>query len=137
MSVLPLSQRPSWRALHDHHGQIKGIHLRDLFSQDPRRGERLCAEADDIYLDFSKNRVTDETIGLLLQLADESGLHARINAMFSGEKINVSEGRAVLHVALRAPNGTVIMHDGRNVVADVHAVLDRMADFATRVRNGS
>jgi glucose-6-phosphate isomerase len=137
MSVLPLSQRPSWRALHDHHGQIKGIHLRDLFSQDPRRGERLCAEADGIYLDFSKNRVTDETIGLLLQLADESGLHARINAMFSGEKINVSEGRAVLHVALRAPNGTVIMHDGRNVVADVHAVLDRMADFATRVRNGS
>jgi glucose-6-phosphate isomerase len=136
MKILPLRQRPAWQALQQHHACIKDAHLRDLFAADAQRGERLIAEADGIYLDYSKNRVTDETLGLLLRLAEESGLRAHIDAMFGGEKINVSEGRAVLHVALRAPSGTVIMHDGRNVVPDVQAVLLRMSDFATRVREG-
>ena len=137
MTVLPLRQRPAWTSLQRHYDQIKTVHLRDLFSQDPRRGERLAAEAAGIFLDFSKNRITEETIGLLLQLAEQSGLRAHIDAMFGGETINVTEHRAVLHVALRAPRGAVILQDGRNVVAEVHEVLDRMADFATRVRNGS
>ncbi|HUN39697.1 MAG TPA: glucose-6-phosphate isomerase [Acetobacteraceae bacterium] len=137
MTLLSLRQRPAWTSIQRHYDQIKSLHLRDLFSQDPRRGERLTAEAAGIYLDFSKNRCTEETMGLLLQLAEESGLRAHIDAMFGGETINVTEHRAVLHVALRAPRDAVIMQDGRNVVTDVHAVLDRMADFATRVRDGS
>ena len=137
MTIPALRQRPAWQALQQHHATIKDVHLRDLFVTDPQRGERLTAEADGLYLDYSKNRVTDETMDLLLQLADQSGLRAHIDAMFGGEKINVSEGRAVLHVALRAPNGAVIRHEGRNVVPEVHAVLRRMRDFAARVREGS
>jgi glucose-6-phosphate isomerase len=137
MTVPPLRQRPAWTSLQRHYDEIKAVHLRDLFSQDPRRGERLTADAAGIFLDFSKNRVTEETIGLLLQLAEQSGLRAHIDAMFGGETINVTEHRAVLHVALRAPRDAVILQDGHNVVAEVHEVLDRMADFATRVRNGS
>jgi len=137
MKILPLRQRPAWQALRDHHARIKDAHLRELFATDPERGTRLSVEAEGIYLDYSKNRVTAETIDLLLQLAEQSGLRGHIDAMFSGEKINISEGRAVLHVALRAPSGTVMMHDGRDVVPDVHAVLSRMRDFATRVREGA
>jgi glucose-6-phosphate isomerase len=113
------------------------VHLRKLFADDPSRGERMTAEAAGVYLDYSKNRVTDETLTLLLRLADERGLRSRIDAMFRGEKINVTEDRAVLHVALRAPKGASIILDGRNVVPDVHAVLDKMADFAERVRSGA
>ncbi|HUB15080.1 MAG TPA: glucose-6-phosphate isomerase [Acetobacteraceae bacterium] len=137
MTVLPLRQRPVWQALQQHHARIKDAHLRDMFAADPQRGERLLAEDVGIYLDYSKNRVTGETMDLLLRLAEESGLRAHIDAMFGGEKINVSEGRAVLHVALRAPSGSTIMHDGQNVVSDVHAVLQRMRDFASRVREGA
>jgi glucose-6-phosphate isomerase len=136
MTVAPLRKRSAWMALQDHHQKIEGIHLRQLFAEDAKRGERLAAEAVGIYLDYSKNRVTDETLKLLLQLAEQSGLRERIDAMFSGERINVSEGRAVLHVALRAPRTASILVDGRNVVPEVHAVLDRMADFANRVRGG-
>ena len=136
MKILPLRQRPAWQALERHHTRIKGDQMRDLFAADPQRGERLCVEAEGVYLDFSKNRITDETVGLLVRLAEESGLRAHIDAMFRGDKINVSEGRAVLHVALRVPQGTTIMHEGRNVVPDVHAVLTHMQDFAARVREG-
>jgi glucose-6-phosphate isomerase len=136
MTVAPLRKRSAWMALQDHYRKIEGIHLRQLFAEDAKRGERLAAEAVGIYLDYSKNRVTDETLKLLLQLAEQSGLRERIDAMFSGERINVSEGRAVLHVALRAPRTASILVDGRNVVPEVHAVLDRMADFANRVRGG-
>jgi glucose-6-phosphate isomerase len=136
MTVAPLRKRSAWMALQDHHRKIEGIHLRQLFAEDAKRGERLAAEAVGIYLDYSKNRITDETLKLLLQLAEQSGLRERIEAMFSGERINVSEGRAVLHVALRAPRTASILVDGRNVVPEVHAVLDRMADFANRVRGG-
>ncbi len=136
MSVLPLRKRPAWASLESHYHKVKGLHLRQLFAEDPKRGERLAVEGAGIYLDYSKNRVTDETLALLLQLARESGLRERIDAMFRGEKINVSERRAVLHVALRAPRGASILHDGQNVVPEVHAVLDKMADFARRVRSG-
>ena len=136
MTVAPLRKRSAWKALQDHHQKIEGIHLHQLFAEDAKRGERLAAEAVGIYLDYSKNRITDETLKLLLQLAEQSGLRERIDAMFSGEKINVSEGRAVLHVALRAPRNASISVDGRNVVPDVHAVLDKMAAFANRVRGG-
>jgi glucose-6-phosphate isomerase len=132
----PLTQLPAWQALKAHFEQVKALHLRDLFAQDPGRGERLTLDAEGIYLDYSKNRVTDETLRLLLQLAEESGLRARIDAMFSGAKINVTEDRAVLHVALRAPKGTQIFVDGEDVVPGVHEVLDRMAAFADRVRSG-
>jgi glucose-6-phosphate isomerase len=132
-----LPQRPAWKALAAHYQQIEGLHLRGLFANAPNRGERLAVEAVGIYLDYSKNRVTDETLDLLLQLAEEAGLRARIDAMFSGEKINTSEKRAVLHVALRTPKGQSILVDGENVVPGVHAVLDRMADFSDRVRSGS
>jgi glucose-6-phosphate isomerase len=115
---------------------MKGLHLRQLFAEDPRRGERLAVEAAGVYLDYSKNRITDETLSLLARLAREAGLQACIEAMFRGDRINVSENRSVLHVALRAPRGASITQNGRNVVPDVHAVLDRMADFATRVRRG-
>src|SRR5262245_13260051 len=137
MSIPALRERPAWGALEKHYHKIKGVHLRQLFADDRERGQRLAAEAAGLYLDYSKNRITNETLRLLLQLADESGLRERIDAMFRGDKINVSEDRAVLHVALRAPRGSSIMHDGQNVVPEVHAVLDRMADFAHRVRNGA
>ena len=132
----PLTARPSWKALQTHHEKVKGLHLRTLFAQDPTRGERLTAEAVGLYLDYSKNRVTDETLVLLGRLAEESDLRGRIDAMFRGDKINLTEDRAVLHVALRAPRGASILVDGRNVVPDVHAVLDAMSAFANRVRDG-
>jgi glucose-6-phosphate isomerase len=135
-SIKPLIQRQAWKALAAHHKKIKGLHLRKLFTTDPKRGERMTAEAAGLFLDYSKNRITNETFKLLLKLAEESGLRAKINAMFSGEKINITENRAVLHVALRAPKGVSILVDGKNVVPDVHAVLDKMSAFSNRVRNG-
>ena len=135
--IAPLTARPAWRSLQAHHEKVRDIHLRSLFDLDPKRGERLTAEAVGLYLDYSKNRITDETLDLLMQLAEESGLRARIDAMFGGEKINVTENRAVLHVALRAPRGTTALVDGENVVPEVHAVLDKMSDFANRVRSGA
>ncbi|MFZ0236785.1 MAG: glucose-6-phosphate isomerase [Xanthobacteraceae bacterium] len=137
MRVPPLRNRPAWKLLEKHHQKFKSVHLRDLFSDDRGRGEKMAIEAAGLYLDYSKNRITDETLRLLLQLARESGLRDRVDAMFRGDKINVSENRAVLHVALRAPRGASIMHDGRNVVPDVHAVLDRMTEFADRLRSGA
>ena len=131
-----LTQRPAWKALEAHYQTIKDTHLRELFAQDPRRGERLTLGDAGIYLDYSKNRVTDETIRLLLGLAEECGLRERADAMFRGDKINVTERRAVLHTALRAPRDAVIDVDGQNVVPEVHAVLDRMAAFSDRVRSG-
>jgi glucose-6-phosphate isomerase len=131
-----LHTRPAWVALSEHHVRIRETHLRDLFATDPERGERLTLEAEGIYLDYSKNRVTDETIGLLVRLAEESGLRERIGAMFAGEKINVTEDRAVLHVALRAPKGERIAVDGIDVVPAVHEVLGRMGEFADTVRRG-
>jgi glucose-6-phosphate isomerase len=129
--------RPSaWKALAAHYKTISKLHLRQLFANDPKRGQRMAIEAVGLYLDYSKNRVTDETLDLLLQLAEQSGLRDRIDAMFSGEKINITEKRAVLHVALRAPKNESIIVDGKNVVPEVHAVLDRMADFSQRVRSG-
>ncbi|HEY6270484.1 MAG TPA: glucose-6-phosphate isomerase [Terriglobales bacterium] len=132
----PLTKRKAWKALQVHYKQLRELHLRDLFADDPQRGERMTAEVLGLFLDYSKNRITDETLGLLIQLAEESGLRGRIDAMFRGEKINITEERAVLHVALRAPKGTSIVVDGEDVVPQVHAVLDRMADFSHRVRNG-
>jgi glucose-6-phosphate isomerase len=132
----PLTKRPAWKALGAHYKKIKPLHLSKLFAADPERGERLTIEAVGLFLDYSKNRVTDQTIKLLLQLAKESGVRERIDAMFSGEKINITEKRAVLHVALRAPRGATIMVDGKNVVPEVHAVLDKMAGFVNRVRSG-
>ena len=136
MSIAPLRKLPAWAALEDHHRTVKDLHMRQLFASDRTRGERLTAEAAGIYLDYAKNRITDETLPLLLMLAEQSGLRERIDAMFSGEKINVSEQRAVLHVALRAPSGAKIMVDGEDVVPDVHRVLDKMTGFAQRVRDG-
>jgi glucose-6-phosphate isomerase len=133
----PLTERPAWKALAAHHAAIRDVHLRRLFAEDARRGERFVAEACGLYLDYSKHRMNDETIRLLLRLAEESGLRARIDAMFRGEKINVTEERAVLHVALRAPRDGRIVVDGQDVVPEVHAVLDRMTDFANRVRGGA
>src|SRR5499426_1415415 len=135
--VAPLTERKAWKALQAHHKNVRDLHLRKLFADDPKRGERMTAEAVGLYLDYSKNRVTDETLKLLLQLAEESGLRERIDAMFRGEKINITENRAVLHVALRAPKGASIVVDGENVVPAVHAVLDKMADFSNRVRSGA
>jgi glucose-6-phosphate isomerase len=137
MSVPPLRVRPAWASLEKHYQKIKGVHLKQLFVEDHERGDRLTVEAVGIYLDYSKNRITDETLTLLLQLAQESGLREHIDAMFRGDKINVSENRAVLHVALRAPRAASIFHDGRNVVREVHAVLDKMAAFADRLRSGN
>jgi glucose-6-phosphate isomerase len=134
--TLPLIQRPAWAALQAHHKRVAPLHLRTLFADDPKRGERMTLEAAGIYLDYSKNRITDETLPLLVQLAEESGLRQRIDAMFGGQHINVSENRAVLHTALRAPKGTSVLVDGENVVPQVHAVLDKMADFANRLRSG-
>src|SRR5437868_1246964 len=135
--IAPLTERPAWKALEAHYENVRELHLRKLFADDPRRGERMTAEAVGLQLDYSKNRITDETLGLLLQLAEESGLRGRIDAMFRGERINVTERRAVLHVALRAPKGASIVLDGENVVDQVHAVLDQMTGFATRVRSGA
>jgi glucose-6-phosphate isomerase len=132
----PLRERPAWKALERHHQEVRDLHLRDLFAQDATRGERLTVEAEGLYLDYSKNRVTDETLRLLVQLAEESGVAARRDAMFRGEKINITEDRSVLHVALRMPRERSLIVDGRDVVKDVHEVLDRMADFAERVRSG-
>jgi glucose-6-phosphate isomerase len=137
MNILPPRKRPAWSALEAHHREMKGLHLRQLFADDPGRGKRLTRETAGVFLDYSKNRVTDETLRLLLQLAQESGLRERIDAMFGGDKINVSENRAVLHVALRAPRAASIVVDGQNVVPEVHAVLDKMADFANRLREGN
>ena len=134
--LTPLPRRQAWKALQTHYKTVRQLHLRALFADDPRRGSRMTAEAAGLFLDYSKNRVTDETIHLLVQLAEESGLRDGIEAMFSGEKINVTEDRAVLHVALRAPRGATIMVDGENVVSKVHAVLDQMTEFSNRVRNG-
>lgn len=135
--IAPLSERQAWKALAAHYQKVRSLHLRKLFADDPKRGERMTAEAVGIYLDYSKNRITDETLHLLLQLAEDSGLRARIDAMFRGEKINITENRAVLHVALRAPRGASIVVDGENVVPQVHAVLDKMADFSNRLRSGA
>jgi glucose-6-phosphate isomerase len=135
-TIAPLTQRPAWKALEAHYQKIRELHLRGLFAEDPQRGVRLTAEAVGIYLDYSKNRITNETVRLLLQLAEESGLRSCIDAMFRGEKINVTEKRAVLHVALRAPKGQSIFVDGEDVVSQVHAVLDKMADFSNRVHSG-
>ncbi len=132
----PLTKRKAWKALQAHYEKIRGVHLRSLFADDPNRGERMTAEAAGLFLDYSKNRVTDETLKLLIELAVESGLRARIDAMFRGEKINTTEKRAVLHVALRAPRKSSILVDGENVVPQVHAVLDKMAQFSNRVRSG-
>jgi glucose-6-phosphate isomerase len=133
--IKPLTRRKAWKALEAHYKKVRQLHLRELFADDPERGERLTAEAVGIYLDYSKNRITDETLTLLIGLAEQSGLRERIDAMFHGEKINTTEDRAVLHVALRAPRGTSIIVDGQNVVPQVHAVLDRMTDFSNRIRS--
>jgi len=131
-----LTQHPAWKALADHYQQVRDLHLRQLFANDPGRGERFTLDAVGIYLDYSKNRVTDETLRLLLQLAESAGLRGRIDAMFRGDKINITEQRAVLHVALRAPRDQSIVVDGENVVPQVHTVLDKMANFSDRVRSG-
>jgi glucose-6-phosphate isomerase len=132
----PLRERPAWAALERHYEAIRDVHLREMFAEDPARGERLTAEGGGLYLDYSKNRITDETLGLLLALAEQSGLSERIEAMFEGKRINVSENRSVLHVALRMPRSDSLVVEGVDVVAQVHAVLDRMAAFAERVRSG-
>src|SRR3954453_16995189 len=131
-----LRERPAYRALEAHFGEVRARHLRELFAEDPERGTRLTAEAEGLFLDYSKNRVTDETLRLLVELAEQSGLRERIDAMFAGEHINITEDRAVLHVALRAPRGATIIADGTNVVPEVHAVLARMAAFAESIRSG-
>jgi glucose-6-phosphate isomerase len=132
----PLTQRKAWKSLQAHYKKIRAVHLRDLFAEDPQRGERMTAEAANVFLDYSKNRITNRTVKLLIKLAEESGLRSRIDAMFRGDKINVTEKRAVLHVALRAPLGSSIEVDGENVVPQVHAVLHRMAEFSSRLRSG-
>jgi len=136
-AILPLGSRPAWKSLHEHFGTVRDLHLRKLFADDPGRAERYTVEAAGLFCDYSKNRITDETLRLLLQLAEESGLRERIDAMFRGEKINVTENRAVLHVALRAPRGEKIVVDGEDVVPQVHAVLDKMSAFCDRVRSGA
>ena len=135
-AIQPLLKRKAWKALKLHHKEVQSKHLRDLFEKDPKRGEKYTLEALGIYLDYSKNRITEKTLKLLIDLAKESGLQARIDAMFRGDKINITENRAVLHVALRAPKGETIVVDGKNVVPDVHAVLDKMSAFCNRVRSG-
>ena len=135
-TIPALTKLAAWQALEAHYLKARELHLRKLFADDPTRGERMTAEAVGIYFDYSKHRITDETLRLLLQLAEESGLRTRMDAMFQGEKINGTEKRAVLHVALRAPKGQAIIVDGKDVVPQVHAVLDKMADFSFRVRSG-
>ena len=133
----PLNKRPIWKTLKAHYLEVRKMHLRELFADDPKRGKHMCGEAVGIYLDYSKNRITDQTLKLLVQLAEETGLYTRIEDMFNGEKINVTEGRSVLHMALRAPKGASFIVDGKNVVPEVHAVLDKMADFSNKIRSGS
>jgi glucose-6-phosphate isomerase len=135
-AIQSLTGRPTWKALEAHFQKVRDLHLRQLFADDRERGERFVVEGAGLYLDYSKNRITSETISLLLQLADECGLRAKIDAMFRGDKINITENRAVLHIALRAPEGATITVDGANVVPEVHAVLDKMANFSERVRSG-
>jgi len=137
MTIKPLKQRSAWKSLSAHSKKIKSTDLRKLFADDPKRGERLTAQGAGLFLDYSKNRITDETLGLLVKLAEESGLRDRIHAMFNGEKINITENRAVLHTALRAPKNAVIKVDGRNVVPEVHEVLEKLAAFSKRVRSGA
>ncbi|HEV2391957.1 MAG TPA: glucose-6-phosphate isomerase [Verrucomicrobiae bacterium] len=132
----PLTQRPAWKALAAHHKSLRKLHLRELFAKDPKRGQRMTLDAAGLFLDYSKNRVTDQTLKLLVQLAKQSGLKERTEAMFHGEKINVTEKRAVLHVALRAPKNAIILVDGKNVVPEVHEVLDKMTAFSERIRSG-
>jgi glucose-6-phosphate isomerase len=134
--IEPLTRRRAWKSLQRHYRKVRGLHLRNLFADDPKRAEQMTVEAAGLVLDYSKNRITEETIQLLVELAEESGLRSRIDAMFQGEKINATEKRAVLHVALRAPKGTSIVVDGENVVPQVHIVLDKMAVFSNRVRSG-
>src|SRR5262249_4651518 len=138
MAITPvrITSTPEWQALLDHHRKMADIHIRDLFADDPARGDRLTLDAADLFLDYSKNRLTDETIPLLVAVAERAGLRARIDAMWAGEHINVTEDRAVLHVALRAPATETITTDGHNVVPDVHEVLGRMARFANQIRDG-
>jgi glucose-6-phosphate isomerase len=136
-TIKPLTRRPAWKELGAHYKKIKDAHLRKLFADDPERGTRMTVEAAGLFLDYSKNRITDKTLKLLLQLAKESDLAGKTAAMFRGEKINITENRAVLHTALRAPKGATVVVDGKNVVPDVHAVLDKMAEFSDRVRNGN
>src|SRR5215510_2373248 len=135
-TTTPVTERRAWKELVAHHEKIRELHLHKLFADDSTRGKRMTVDAVGLYLDYSKNRVTDETLKLLVQLADESGLRERIDAMFRGDKINITENRAVLHVALRAPKGASILVDGENVVPQVHVVLDKMANFSNRVRSG-
>jgi glucose-6-phosphate isomerase len=136
-TLKPLTKRRAWKALASHHKKIRKLHLRKLFADDPKRGERMTVEAVGLFLDYSKNRITDDTLKLLVRLAEESKLRDCIEAMFRGDKINLTENRAVLHIALRAPRDEVIVVDGRGVVSEVHAVLDRMSDFANRIRSGA
>ena len=136
-AVQPLTSRPAWGALQAHHASITGMHLRTLFADDANRGERLTLEAAGLFLDYSKNRITDETLKLLFQLAEQSGVRGAIDSMFRGDKINTTEGRAVLHIALRAAKGTRIVVDGQDVVSQVHEVLEKMSGFADRVRSGA
>src|SRR5450755_2848208 len=133
----PLTELKAWKALQEHHKTAKKLHLRNLFAEDSTRGERMTVEAEGILVDYSKNRITDQTLKLLLKLAEESGLRKKIDSMFRGDKINITENRAVLHVALRAPKGASIVVDGANVVPEVHAVLDKMSAFCNRVRSGA
>src|SRR5690242_9773361 len=132
----PLTRRPAWKALAVQSRKLRETQLRELFAKDPKRGQRFTAEAAGLFLDYSKNRVTDQTIKLLVQLANQSGLRERIAAMFNGEKINLTENRSVLHVALRALRDAIVIVDGRNIVPEVHSVLDKMGDFSNRVRSG-
>src|SRR5579862_7845118 len=132
----PLTELPAWKALEQHAGAMKNVHLRQLFAEHPERSSQLALEAEGIYLDYSKNRITAETVKLLLDLAAQSGLRGRIDAMFRGDRINLTENRSVLHVALRAPKDQKIVVDGVDVVPEVHAVLDKMSEFANRVRSG-
>jgi glucose-6-phosphate isomerase len=137
MKLAPLRQRPAWQALESHYEAIRNRHLRELFAEDPKRAEKLSLDAMGVFLDYSKNRITEETLRLLLELVEQSGLRERRDAMFRGDKINTTENRAVLHVALRAPRDAVINVDGKNVVPEVHAVLDKMSDFVNRVHSGA
>jgi glucose-6-phosphate isomerase len=136
-NIVPLRQRRAWNELEEHYAKVRGLHLRQLFTEDPQRGERFTLKVLDLYFDYSKNRITSETTRLLLELAEQSGLRQHIDAMFAGDKINVTEQRAVLHVALRAPKGMQILLDGVDVVPEVHAVLDKMAEFVEQIRSGA
>src|SRR4029077_14790512 len=136
-TIVPFRSRPAWNKLVEHYAKVRDLHLRQLFAEDPQRGERFTLEAMGLYFDYSKNRITTETMGLLIELAGQSGLRRCIDAMFGGDKINVTEQRAVLHVALRVPKSAQLFVDGVDVVPEVHAVLDKMAGFAERVRSGA